>query len=168
MKKRRRWLLVLLMLVIVAGAAICLIEILPKRGPKGPTVRFLGAARHVGGSCLLVENAGTRFIVDCGALGERGSGSLPPLPDSLSFVVRTTEFYIPHAQTIDLAAEIRKLEDELVYTRGFLETVDQKLNNEKFINSAPEKVVKAERKKKSDAEARISVLEEQIRLLKGK
>lgn len=89
MKKRRRWLLVLLTLVIVAGAAICLIEILPKRGPKGPTVRFLGAARHVGGSCLLVENAGARFIVDCGALEERGSGALPPLPDSLSFVILT-------------------------------------------------------------------------------
>jgi len=89
MKKRRRWLLALLTLVIVAGAAICLIEILPKRGPKGPTVTFWGAARHVGGSCLLVENAGTRFIVDCGALGERGSGALPPLPDSLSFVILT-------------------------------------------------------------------------------
>ena len=87
MKKRLWWLLALF---ILALAAVCLIKILSDGGaPKGPTIQFWGAARKVGGSCLLVENAGTRFIVDCGALEERGSGALPPLPDSLSFVILT-------------------------------------------------------------------------------
>jgi valyl-tRNA synthetase len=89
------------------------------------------------------------------------------MPDSISFILRNTEFYIPLTQNIDLAAEIAKLEEEINYTKGFLRSVEAKLGNEKFVGSAPEKVVAAERKKKSDAEERIHVLEEQIRGFKG-
>ena len=89
------------------------------------------------------------------------------IPDSISFIIRNTEFYIPITQNIDIAAEIAKLEEELNYTRGFLLSVEAKLGNEKFIDGAPVKVVAAERKKKSDAEERIHVLEEQIRGYKG-
>jgi metallo-beta-lactamase family protein len=87
MKKRYRWLLALFVLAVLA---VCLFEFLPDRKEGAwPVVRFLGAARRVGGSCLLVEVGPTRFIVDCGALGERGAGALPPLPDSLAFVILT-------------------------------------------------------------------------------
>jgi valyl-tRNA synthetase len=89
------------------------------------------------------------------------------MADSMSFVIRNTEFYIPITQNIDIPAEIAKLEEELNYTKGFLKSVDAKLSNEKFVSGAPEKVVIAERKKKSDAEERIQVLEEQINGLKG-
>jgi valyl-tRNA synthetase len=87
------------------------------------------------------------------------------LPDSISVNVRTTEFYIPMTMKIDHEEEIRKLEEELAYTKGFLETVMKKLSNERFVNSAPAHVVDAERKKKSDADARIKVLEEKIKEL---
>jgi valyl-tRNA synthetase len=89
------------------------------------------------------------------------------MPDSLSFIIRNTEFYIPITQNIDIAAEVAKLEEELNYTKGFLRSVNAKLGNEKFVSGAPEKVVAAERKKKSDAEERIHVLEEQIKGFKG-
>ena len=89
------------------------------------------------------------------------------MPDSISFIIRNTEFYIPITQNIDIGAEIAKLEEELNYTRGFLRSVGAKLENDKFIGGAPEKVVDAERKKKSDAEERIHVLEEQILGFKG-
>jgi valyl-tRNA synthetase len=89
------------------------------------------------------------------------------MPDSISFIIRNTEFYIPITQNIDIAAEIAKLEEELNYTRGFLRSVEVKLGNTKFVGGAPENVVIAERKKKSDAEERIHVLEEQIRGYKG-
>jgi valyl-tRNA synthetase len=89
------------------------------------------------------------------------------VPDSISFVIRNTEFYIPVTHTIDIAAEIAKLEDELNYTKGFLRSVEVKLSNQKFVNGAPEAVVAAERKKKADAVARIKVLEKQIQNLKG-
>lgn len=89
------------------------------------------------------------------------------VPESISFIIRNTEFYIPITQNIDVGAEISKLEEELNYTRGFLKSVDAKLGNEKFVSGAPAKVVDAEKKKKSDAESRIKVLEEQIRGLQG-
>ena len=89
------------------------------------------------------------------------------MPDSISFIIRNTEFYIPITQNIDIGAEIAKLEEELNYTRGFLRSVGAKLENDKFVSGAPEKVVDAERKKKSDAEERIHVLEEQIQGFKG-
>jgi valyl-tRNA synthetase len=44
--------------------------------------------------------------------------------------------------------------------------VEAKLGNKKFITGAPEKVIETERKKKSDAEERIQVLEGQISGLK--
>ncbi len=88
------------------------------------------------------------------------------IADSISFVVRSTEFFIPLNGKIDIAEELKKLEEELVYTTGFLGKVMQKLNNESFVNNAPASVVDSERKKQDDAESRIRVLEEQIRGLR--
>ncbi|MBU1013040.1 MAG: valine--tRNA ligase [Bacteroidetes bacterium] len=83
-----------------------------------------------------------------------------------SFTLKSTEFYIPLLENIDVEAEIEKLETELKYTRGFIQTVIKKLSNERFVSSAPEKVVEIERKKQADAEARILVLEEQLKMLR--
>ncbi len=84
-------------------------------------------------------------------------------PDgAYSFVVGSNEYFIPLAGTIDLDAEREKLTAEIEYTKGFLNSVMKKLSNERFVNNAPEQVVTAERKKQSDAEAKIKVLEEQL------
>jgi len=87
--------------------------------------------------------------------------------NAMSFVVKSTEFYIPLGELVDIAAEIDKLEEELFYTRGFLESVDKKLSNERFVSSAPASVVDKERQKKADAENKIKVIEEQIAVLRG-
>ena len=79
-----------------------------------------------------------------------------------SFVVRSTEFYVPLKGVVDVEAELEKLNNELTYTRGFLASVLKKLSNERFVSSAPTNVVDTERKKQADAEARITVLEAQI------
>ncbi|MBV5348721.1 hypothetical protein JZU61_03570, partial [bacterium] len=62
--------------------------------------------------------------------------------------------------------ELKKLQAELDYTKGFLNSVLKKLSNERFVSSAPEAVVSIERAKQADAEAKIKVLEEQIASLK--
>ncbi len=87
--------------------------------------------------------------------------------NAISFVVRNTEFYIPLSLEIDKEAEINKLTTELDYTKGFLESVQKKLSNNNFVAHAPQKVVEMENKKKTDAEAKIKVIEEQIKNLKG-
>jgi valyl-tRNA synthetase len=87
------------------------------------------------------------------------------IQDSISFVVRTTEFFIPLTHKFDKESELKKLKQELDYARGFLVSVLKKLSNDKFVNNASPAVVEAERKKQSDAEGKIKVLEEQIRQL---
>jgi len=79
-----------------------------------------------------------------------------------SFMVKSTNFYIPLEGFIDLAEELKKLEEELKYTHGFLNSVMKKLSNERFVSSAPEAVVALEKAKQADAEAKIKVLEERI------
>ncbi len=86
---------------------------------------------------------------------------------SVIFIVRSQEYYIPLAGTIDVEAELAKLTEELNYTKGFLKSVTKKLSNERFVNNAPAAVVDKERKKQADAESRIKVLEDQIANLKG-
>ncbi|KAF0129942.1 MAG: valyl-tRNA synthetase [Bacteroidetes bacterium] len=84
------------------------------------------------------------------------------LEGAFGFVARSTEFFIPLTENIDIEAELKKLHEELKYTQGFLESVLKKLSNERFVAGAPEKVILTERKKQADAEARIKVLEQQI------
>lgn len=85
---------------------------------------------------------------------------------ALSFIIGSTEFFVPIPSSIDVDAEIAKLTKELEYTKGFLVSVEKKLNNEKFVASAPEKVVAMERKKQEDALKKIAVIESQINNLK--
>jgi valyl-tRNA synthetase len=84
-----------------------------------------------------------------------------------TFMVLAAEFYVVTGVKVDVEAEILKLTEELDYTKGFLSSVMKKLSNERFMAGAPEQVVIMERKKQSDAEAKIKALEERISGLKG-
>ena len=79
-----------------------------------------------------------------------------------SFVVDNNEFFIPFSKGIDLDAEMVKVRSELDDKEGFLKSVMKKLDNEKFMANAPQKVVDMELKKKSDAENQIQILKERL------
>ncbi len=79
-----------------------------------------------------------------------------------SFIVNSNEYYIPFGDSIDIEAEKAKLKEELDYTKGFLNSVQKKLQNEKFMAGAPDQVVVMERKKEAEALSKIAVLEEKI------
>jgi valyl-tRNA synthetase len=81
---------------------------------------------------------------------------------AVSFLVRTTEFAIPLGNNINREEELAKLQEELKYQQGFLQSVMNKLNNEHFVSKAPEKVIETERKKQADAESKILLLKESI------
>jgi valyl-tRNA synthetase len=83
-----------------------------------------------------------------------------------SFLVKSTNFFIPMEGFIDVEEELKKLEEELKYTQGFLNSVLKKLSNERFVAGAPEAVVALEKAKQADAQAKIKVLEERIGGLK--
>jgi len=59
-----------------------------------------------------------------------------------------------------------RLEAELKYQQGFLNSVTKKLSNERFVNNAPEAVVAKEKQKQADAEAKIKTLTASIENLK--
>jgi valyl-tRNA synthetase len=84
---------------------------------------------------------------------------------AVSFMVRTTEYFIPVSGILDVEGEIAKIQEDLTYNRGFLVTVMKKLENERFVQNAPATVLELERKKKSDAESKIKSLEERIKEL---
>ncbi len=79
-----------------------------------------------------------------------------------SFIVNSNEYYIPFGDSIDIEAEKAKLKEELDYTKGFLNSVQKKLQNEKFMAGAPDQVVVMERKKEAEALSKIAILEEKI------
>ena len=83
-----------------------------------------------------------------------------------SFMVGTTEYFIPLGNLIDVEEELKKLEADLKYQEGFLQSVLKKLSNEKFVSKAPANVIEMERKKQSDAETKIAALKESIAALK--
>ena len=86
-------------------------------------------------------------------------------PAAAAFIVKTTQYFVPMAGKIDAEAERRKLTDELSYQEGFLASVMKKLSNERFMQSAPEKVVANERAKQADAEAKIAAIKAQLEAL---
>ena len=87
-------------------------------------------------------------------------------PAAAAFIVKTTQYFMPLGDNIDREAETKRLTADLEYLEGFLASVMKKLSNERFVNSAPEKVVANERAKKADAEAKIAAIREQLAALK--
>ena len=88
------------------------------------------------------------------------------LDGAASFITDTIEYYIPLGGLLDIESELKKTEEELHYTKGFLTSVLKKLENERFVQNAPANVIDMERKKKADAESRINSLEERIKELR--
>jgi valyl-tRNA synthetase len=82
--------------------------------------------------------------------------------NAFSFLVNGNEYFIPFSENVDVEAEREKLQKELDYTRGFLNSVAKKLSNEGFVNSAPAAVVDIEKKKMADAESKIRMIEEKL------
>ncbi|MFM8597326.1 MAG: valine--tRNA ligase [Flavobacteriales bacterium] len=79
-----------------------------------------------------------------------------------SFIVDGIEFFVPFGEAIDVDAEKQKIQEELIYTQGFLKSVQAKLSNEKFMAGAPEQVVTNERNKEADALHKIALLEAKL------
>lgn len=82
-----------------------------------------------------------------------------------SVIVKSTELLIPLDANVNIQEEEERLKAELKYQQGFLAGIEKKLSNEKFVNNAPENVVALEQKKRQDALAKISVIQEQLRNL---
>ena len=104
-------------------------------------------------------------IMKLGMLDEIIYSQAPEKINGGSFRVSKIEFFIPTLAPEDPEAEKEKLQAELKYTQGFLASVEKKLANERFVANAPEQVIAIERKKASDAEEKITMLQKSLSLL---
>ncbi|MFA6060195.1 MAG: valine--tRNA ligase [Taibaiella sp.] len=88
-----------------------------------------------------------------------------PVAGSMAIVVQTEKIYILSHAEVNTAVQKDKMQEELNYLKGFLVSVDKKLSNEKFVQNAKPEILANERKKQSDAVAKIKTLEESLSLL---
>jgi valyl-tRNA synthetase len=88
-----------------------------------------------------------------------------PMEGAISLVVQTDKLYLIAEQAVDKSVQREALQKELTYLQGFLQSVEKKLSNEKFVQNAKPEVVAMEQKKQSDAKSRIQVIEESLSLL---
>ncbi|MFB9055751.1 valine--tRNA ligase [Mariniflexile ostreae] len=114
----------------------------------------------IGFSVINNENSTVNFDAIISKLGhlEYMDYVSQPIEGALTFRVKSNEYFVPMAGSIDVEAEIKKLTEELNYTEGFLKSVQKKLSNERFVAGAPEQVIANERNKEADAIAKIETL----------
>ena len=87
-------------------------------------------------------------------------------PENLDGMVTITtadaKLYIPMGQLVDVAKEMARINKELEAAKKFLNALEAKLSNEKFVSRAPEAVVAAEREKAAKHRDLIAQLEESL------
>lgn len=87
------------------------------------------------------------------------------IPQSIAVVVDKEKLFIETPQGVDLSLQKDKLLQDLAHQKHFLQTVENKLANEKFVAHAKPELVERERKKRFDTEARIKAIEESLKAL---
>ena len=107
----------------------------------------------------VIEKLANVTVETADSFGETASG--------VTFMVKTFEMFVPLTGMVNAEEEIAKLEAAIAYQEKFLESVRKKLSNEKFVSSAPEKVVAMERKKEADSIAKIEAAKASLKVLKG-
>lgn len=84
----------------------------------------------------------------------------------MAIVVGTDKLYMTfEGGTVDTDKQKAELQKELDYMQGFLNSVQKKLSNEKFVQNAKPEVIAIERKKEADATAKIKTLIESLNML---
>jgi valyl-tRNA synthetase len=88
-----------------------------------------------------------------------------PVVQTITTVIGKDKFYIECERPVDTGAQKEQLLKDLEYYKKFLESVNKKLSNERFVQSARPDVVQLEQKKKLDAEEKIKVIEDSLQNL---
>ena len=167
------------------GESIMLAQLPEAKAADGETIKAVDVAKEIIAGVRTVRLHKNIPNKEQLALNVVGNGEVPAMavvvklanlsevvnvpekdPMAASFLVGTTEYAVPLGNNINVEEELKKLEADLKYNEGFLQSVLKKLGNEKFVNNAPAKVIEMERKKQVDAEAKIAALKESIAALK--
>ena len=86
------------------------------------------------------------------------------IADTVSTVIGKDKFYIGTSQPIDTSHQQQGWLKELEHLEGFLASVMKKLSNEKFVQNAKTEVLDMEKKKLSDAETKIKIIKDSLKM----
>lgn len=123
--------------------------------PKETIKLFIETSRQE--NYLAIENI-IRKQVNAAELAFTGGA----IAGTIVVAVEKDKFYIETGKQLDTATLKEDLLKDLQHQKGFLASVEKKLNNEKFVQNARPEVIALEQKKKADAEARIKTIEESL------
>ena len=90
-----------------------------------------------------------------------GAGIAKP-PHAAASVVGTTELFVELEGVLDIEEERSRLEKQKAQVSGYLQKVEQKLNNPDFLANAPEQVVSRNTEKRSDLKAQLDKIEQNL------
>ena len=68
---------------------------------------------------------------------------------------------------VDVNSEIQKINEDIKYLKGFLQSIEKKLSNDGFSKNAPKPVIENEIKKQKDSIDKIKALEKRLNALKA-
>jgi valyl-tRNA synthetase len=85
---------------------------------------------------------------------------------SASAVVEGTEIFVPLEGIIDLDAERKRLEKEIMRLQGLVDSIGKKLSNPSFVDKAPNDVVEKEREKQKNITMNMEKLKANLEHLK--
>ncbi len=77
-------------------------------------------------------------------------------------LVGTDKVYLDFGLSVDVEGEKKKIEEEIKYIKGFIASVEKKLQNERFVQNAKYDIVEKERKKHADGLQKLRSLEESL------
>ncbi|MEO6328104.1 MAG: valine--tRNA ligase, partial [Ginsengibacter sp.] len=109
---------------------------------------------------LLEKQTNTKYFSSMIDVGQEYS------TNEITVISSGRTFLLYMERQIDTTAQHDELLKDLAHLKGFLNSVDSKLNNEKFVQNAKAEIIDLERKKKSDAEIKIRIIEEGLASLK--
>lgn len=84
------------------------------------------------------------------------------IPNSVTFLGGNDKFYLVINTSINVEEEKIRLQKEMEYFQKFITSVEMKLSNEKFSNSAPEDIVNKEKQKLADGQTKLKGLMEAL------
>ena len=111
-----------------------------------------------------IFNALKPYISRLAKIGKIEIDSKAKKPEqSASIVINSNEIFIPLKGVIDISIEIERLKKQLDAYNGRLKNVNNKLNNDNFINRAPKDIIENEKRKQSDYQLTIKKIEENLK-----
>lgn len=89
------------------------------------------------------------------------------VPGTITAVIGKDQCYIETEKPINTGNQKEEMLKELEYLKGFLDSVEKKLSNDRFVLNAKPEVVEMERKKQLDTISKIRVIEESLGNIEG-